>query len=334
MEIAMSNVTRTVRIAAFVVGVGLAVGATGVGSAWAQSGPATTATSGTVFRTTGDARKDTLIKMAKRMSLEVTEAKLEDVITFIKDTTQADLEPIYAGDAGDAPGLDREKKVTLNVKNRDALSILETVLQKTKGDFGAGNTWQMTEYGAMQIGPREALNRDRRVEMYDINDLLSIIPRYSDVPEIDLNSVLQQSQGGGGGQSPFTENNRGRDQDLRTREERAADIINIIVANVESEQWSDNGGEAATIRHYNGTLIVNAPDYVHRQIVGYPYWPSYTVRRDAGGKRYVSLNMDNGLARVDGYGRAPVTAVVGGRPVSSNPDGGGLTQPPAKKDKK
>lgn len=328
----MSIVTKTFRIAAYLTGVGLAVGLAGQTSAQTQS--SSTATSGPAYRSTGDARKDTLIKMAKRMNLEVTEAKLEDVISFIKDTTQADLEPIYTGDAGDAAGLDREKKVTLTVKNRDALSILETVLQKTKGEFGAGNSWQMTEYGTMQIGPKEALNRDRRVEMYDINDLLSIIPRYEDVPEIDLNSVLQQSQGGGGGQSPFTENNRGRDQDLKTREERATDIINILVANVESEQWSDNGGEAATIRHYNGTLIVNAPDYVHRQIVGYSYWPSYTVRRDAGGKRYVSLNMDTGMARVDGYGRAPVTAVVGGRPVSSDPDGGGLTQPPAKKDKK
>ncbi len=318
--------TSTPRVLTLALVAGLAIVPASLGQSSPSGAGATTgAGSAAPIRSTGDARRDTLLRMTnKRMSLEVTEARLEDVLTFIKETTQADLEFVWQGD-GDAAGLDKERKITLNVKNRSALSILETVLDKAKTDLGSANTWQMTPHGSMQVGPKEALNQDRRLETYDINDLLSIIPTYADVPEIDLNSVLQQSQGGGGGQSPFREEGSQREP-LRSREDRAKDIMDIIIANVEPDQWADNGGDAATIRHYNGTLIVNAPDYVHRQVAGYPYWPSYTTRTASNGRRYLTLNADTGAAKIDGFGSEEASAVVGGRPVSSG-GGGGLKKP-------
>lgn len=321
--------SRIRRVLPIIVVSGLAMAS----GAWGQSGTAsspsgaTAGAPGATFRSTGDPRRDTLLRMTnKRLSLEVTEARLEDVLTFIKDTTQADLEFIWQGDS-DAAGLDKERKVTLNIKNRSALSILETVLDKTRSDLGSAGTWQMTPHGAMQVGPKEALNRERRVETYDINDLLTVIPTYADVPEIDLNSVLQQSQGGGGGQSPFRDQGGNNNEPRLTRDERAKQIIDILIANVEPEQWSDNGGDAATIRHYNGTLLVNAPDYVHRQVAGYPYWPSYTTRTASNGRRYLTLNADTGASKIDGFGREDVSAIVGGRPVSSGGGGGGLRRP-------
>lgn len=288
---------------------------------------ATAATTGPSFRTTGDARRDTIVRMSRRMSLEVTDSRLEDIMTFIKEFTQADLEVVWLGQS-DTPGLDKDKRLTLNIKDRPALAVLEAVLEKAKSDFGSGNAWQMTPYGAMQVGPKEALNKERRVETYDISDLLTVLPRYTDVPEIDLNSVLQQSQGGGGGGTPFTDTNANQNQDTRSRADRAREVIDILISNVEPDQWTDNGGEAATIRFYGGTLIVNAPDYVHRQINGYPYWPSYTVANNAKGHRYLTLNADTGASKVDGFANSPVTAIVGGRPISSGGGGGGLKVPP------
>lgn len=315
--------------------IALVAGLAAAAPAWAQpstpsSAGATAGSAGPSFRTTGDARRDTIIRMSRRMSLEVTDSRLEDIMTFIKEFTQADLEVVWQGESDSSPGLDKDKRLTLNIKDRPALAVLEAVLEKAKTDFGSGNTWQMTPYGAMQVGPKEALNKERRVETYDINDLLTVIPRYTEVPEIDLNSVLQQSQGGGGGQSPFQDMNDNRDQDTRPRADRAREIIDILISNVEPDQWTDNGGEAATIRFYGSTLIVNAPDYVHRQINGYPYWPSYTVASGAKGRRYLTLNADTGASKLDGFANSPVTAIVGGRPISSNPGGGGggLKAPP------
>jgi hypothetical protein len=97
--------------------------------------------------------------------------------------------------------------------------------------------------------------------------------------------------------------------------------MRLITQLVEQEEWVDNGGEGGTIRYYNGNLLVNAPDYMHRQINGYSYWPSYTARR-VGGQRYVSLNMDSSIGTVDGFVDWPITAVTpGGELVPSGPGG-------------
>lgn len=314
---------------------GLALASSAIAQAKAPPAAATPSTStatttNTIVQSSGDPRRDTIARMGKLMSLEVSESRLEDIMTFIKETTQAELEIIWQGEGDATPGLDKEKKLTLNIKNRPALAILETVLEKAKGDFGTGNQWQMTTYGAMQIGPKEALNKHRRVEMYDINDLLTTIPRYTDVPEIDLNSVLQQSQGGGGGTSPFRQQNQQQAPD-KPREDRAKDIVDILTTNVEPDQWTDNGGESSTIRHYNGTLIVNAPDYVHRGINGYTYWSNYSSAKNSSGHRWLTLNADTGAAKINGFGNAPVSAVVGGRVVGSAGGGGVQAPPPGKR---
>jgi len=298
---------------------GMAAGQSAPGAA-AQ--PATTAATTTAAqpgtaRASTNPKRDTLAQMQRRLSIDFTDARLEDVITFVKEVTGADLEPVWT--SGNVIGLDKDKRLTLSIKNQPALLALEKILEKTQDDFQQ-NTWQMSDHGSMEIGPKDALNKTRRVEIYDINDLLHVIPRYSDVPTIDLQSVLQQ--GDGGGQSPFDEGNEQNADVPRTRAERTQDVIDLLINLVETDQWVDNGGEAATIRAWNGQLIVRAPDYMHRQINGYPYWPSHTTRK-AGGARYVSLDMDAGIGTIDGFAQHPVTAVVGGRPISSGPPGGG-----------
>lgn len=260
-------------------------------------------------------KRETLMKMQRRITIDFTDARLEDVMTFVKEVTGAELEPVWT--SGNTIGMDKEKRITLSVKNQPALLALEKILAKAQDDFQQ-NTWQMSEYGAMEIGPKDALNKSRRVEIYDINDLLHVIPRYADVPELDLTTVLQQGEGGG--QSPFEENEENTDPP-RTRAERTQDVIDLLITLVEPDQWIDNGGEAASVRAWNGQLIVRAPDYVHRQINGYPYWPSHTAVQ-SNGRRYVSLDMDAGIGKIDGFAQHPVTGVVNGTPVSSSPPGG------------
>ena len=53
--------------------------------------------------------------------------------------------------------------------------------------------------------------------------------------------------------------------------EKAQAVIDLIVEIVEPDAWDINGGEYATIRFYQGVLIIRAPDYIHRQIGGYPF---------------------------------------------------------------
>ena len=66
-----------------------------------------------------------------------------------------------------------------------------------------------------------------------------------------------------------------------TPEDEAQTIINLIIQFVEPDQWRDNGGDGGSITFYQGALLVRAPDYMHRQLVGYSFWPTTTTARGA-----------------------------------------------------
>jgi hypothetical protein len=273
---------------------------------------------------TGVPQRDTLMKMTRTITVNFTDQRLQDVIAFIADYTGAQIEPLWADDRN-PDGLDKDRTITLRADNISVLRLIDKVLQKSSDGFSEA-TWQMADTGEMQIGPKSRLNKFRRVQLYDINDLLMEIPEYADVPRIDLQSVLQSNSGGGGGQSPFQNAQDNNQNQRRTteRKEKSQEIIDIITQTVEPEQWVDGGGTGGTIRYWQGTIIVNAPDYMHRQINGYPYWPSRLTQVGyVQNRRYVSLTTDTGISTVDGIQNVEVTAVAGGKIIKSGQPGGG-----------
>jgi hypothetical protein len=316
---------RSVRLSVLVAGAatGLACIA---GTAQAQNGSPIGTANGAAVASSGIPQRDTLIRLTRRLSVDFNQHRLEDVVRFISEYTGAQIEALWVDDQF-AEGLDKEQAITLSVKNISALALIERVMEKAQID--EENSWQMASSGEIQIGPKTRLNVYKRVEIYDINDLLLELPDFPDVPEIDLQQALQQSGGGGGGggggQSPFEDNEDENQNDRKPLEDRAQEVVDIIQEFVETEQWFDNGGEGGTIKHWRGTLIIKAPDYMHRQLVGYPYWPrGRQVSTAANGRRYVSLNMETGVSKVDGFAQQEVSAVVGGQIFRSNdPPGGG-----------
>lgn len=288
---------------------------------------AQTATGGTAART-GVPQRDTMRQLMRRMSVDFNEKRLEDVFTFIKESANADIEALWIDDRH-SDGLDKDKVVSVKVDNVTVLSLIEKVLERADPESGGEATWQLSDTGTLQCGPRARLNKNRRIEIYDINDLLMEVPDYRDIPQIDLQQALQASQGGGGGgQSPFRDNQGGNEEQNRRQQERqeqAEELATLIRDLVEPDQWTENGGSGGSIKYYKGTLIVNAPDYMHRGINGYRWWPSRqtVAMKNSEGRRYVTLGVDTGISTVDGFGQQPVTAVVGGQPVSSGPPGGG-----------
>ncbi len=258
-------------------------------------------------------KRQTLARLMQRVTVELQEQRLEDVVRFIETVTQTDLDPLWLDDRT-GTGLDPETLITLGVKEVTALTLLERVLEKADASSGfEGSTWQFTRTGAFEFGPRERLNRRTNLVIYDITDLLTEVPDYDNAPDFDLNTIFQQGGqqgGGGGGQSPF----QGGQQDIdrETMEEKAQEVIDLIVTIVEPEQWLDNGGDSSSVRYFRGSLIVRAPDYVHRQLVGYPWWPARFQRvRVVEGRRYVTLNADTAIGTVDFAETVRALAVTG-----------------------
>lgn len=226
-------------------------------------------------------QRETLSRMMVPITIELSDNRLEDVVRFISDFTGADLEPIWRTDR-DADGLDKEARVTVSVTNVTVLAFLERILRQSNDGF-IENTWQLGESGALEFGPKSRLNRLAFLKTYDIQDMLYEIPDFVDVPTLDLDQILQQSgqQGGGGGGSIFQGDQEGGAVQ-RPREELAQELINLIIENIEPEQWIDNGGDGGTIRYYNGFLLVRAPDYMHRQLGGYPFMSQRRIQAATG----------------------------------------------------
>lgn len=226
------------------------------------------------------AKRDNYRRLQKPITIELTDQKLGDVVTFVRDLTGADIDAVWTDDRTE--GLDREKRVTLSVRDQTALRLLEKVLDRA-GEAAGDSTWQFGEDGSVQIGTKKSLNKQATLKLYPIHDLLFEIPDYRTVPELDLNSVLSQGGtagggggggggggsslfGGGGGQQQNGEGGLGRDD-----AQQAQRLIDLIIETIEPIQWQDNGGDGGSIKFHNGSLLIKAPDYIHRQLVGYSF---------------------------------------------------------------
>lgn len=224
------------------------------------------------------AQRQALGLLMKPMSVDYQQTRLEAVLKNIADVTGAPLMVLWQDDRNPV-GLDKETLISFRALDQTALTVLEGVLAQVGGPAsGGGSSWQMTEGGMIEVGPKERLNRSRRLEIYDISDLLLEIQDYNNVPQFDLNSALQSSGGGGSGSSPFSGGQQNTQNTGKPEQERADEVIRLIVEQVEPDQWTNNGGSAATVRYYKKQLLVTAPDYIQRQINGYPFWPAEQTR--------------------------------------------------------
>ncbi len=187
---------------------------------------------------------------------------LVDVLAFVESIAgvNMDIDWVSLEDIG----IDRESPVSLRLNNVSIETALNRVLEKVSDpDLPAG--WTI-EDGILTIASDEVLRRNTSLELYDIRDLLIEIPDYSDAPEFDLQSVLQSSQGGGGGggQSPFQ--GQTQDRDIRPRDERVQEIVDIVQATIDPDGWTDLGGDTSSIQELNGNLVITTTPNVHREI--------------------------------------------------------------------
>ncbi len=215
--------------------------------------------------------RDAIEKLSKPLSGEFKGDRLEDAISYIAEVTGVAFEPLWIDD-DHAAGLDREHTVALKFESLGALTLLERVLGAVPAEFSGGCTWQVTERGTVQVGPRVRLNEFKRIEVYPVGDLLRETPEFTNAPSLDLQSALQ-NQGSGGGsvfrESPQNAPGAGPGgTEAKSPETSAEQLIALLARFIEPEQWRVNGGDGAEAEYFQGTLIVRAPEYVHRQING------------------------------------------------------------------
>jgi hypothetical protein len=174
-------------------------------------------------------------------------------------------------------GFDRNKPITLKLRFIPAGRLLSMLIHEMAPDLGVDMMYQITPW-YVRVITKEQANKMTVIRIFDIRDLLHSPPDFTNAPAFDLNSALSntssgggQSGGGGGGgggagSSIFTSNTNDRDIETKSSSERGEEIAQLIRDSIAPDVWQANGGEYATIKYFNGQLVVKAPQYIQAQI--------------------------------------------------------------------
>ncbi|RMH25499.1 MAG: hypothetical protein D6692_11110 [Planctomycetota bacterium] len=198
-----------------------------------------------------------------RMPVDLNENAFEDVIAFIGSTARIDIDVDW--DSLADIGVDPDSPITLRLREVPLETLLDRIVAKVSDPtLPAG--WAIQD-GIVVIASDEVLRRNTVLEIYDIRDLLFLVPQFDNAPAFDLSTSLQQSGGGGGGgQSPF-QGAQDDDEDIDP-EARVQQIIDLIQANIDPDGWVDLGGSTSSITQLNGNFVITTTPRNHRAIIG------------------------------------------------------------------
>lgn len=205
---------------------------------------------------------------SSRIPVDLKENRFEDVLQFLAKVSNLPIDPDWETLA--AVGVEKDTPVTLKLPPVTLETALNKLMGKVSKDQFSRAGWAVSE-GVIGVASEESLRKAKTLVIYNIQDLLFNIPSHPDVPQIDLNNVLQSSSGGSG-TSPFNNTNQNTQVTPQVleqqRQERVRRIVDIIQANVDFEGWKDNGGETGALQELNGSLIITNTPRNHREIVG------------------------------------------------------------------
>lgn len=128
--------------------------------------------------------------------------------------------------------------------------------------------------GLVKIATQDKLDREVYVAVYDVGDLLVPRSNFSDAPKIDLPHQARSGLTQGLGTTIYRKDNANDrfadderdDRYYAARQERVAEIIDLIRTTVEPHSWQANGGEVAAIDEFNGQLVVTQTSAAQRSI--------------------------------------------------------------------
>ena len=172
----------------------------------------------------------------------------------ISKKTGVSIQGLWLDTPVGSTGIDPAITINLEMKDMRALEVLEIVLRQASDVSQNDCRWQTTPSG-IEVGPKSRLLRPSAMErrVYMVADLGFKVADFQPPP--------LQSGGTGGGTAPppFTPSQ----QDARYQK-----LKSLIQATVETDVWAEPSGGPCTIAIFNNTMIVIAPDFVHRSIAG------------------------------------------------------------------
>ena len=202
-----------------------------------------------------------------------------DAIEFLRDVSGTNMTVNWR--ALEAAGVSKDTPINIHLAGITLRKALDMVLNDAAG--GDAITY-FVDQGVIEITTRDIADHNMVTRVYPVEDLLMEIPDFTNAPSFSLDQS-QNSGGGGGGAQPLGQsggngqinvsnqlfqnaNQINQNQNKgKTKAERAQDLVDLIQAIIYPDIWKDNGG-TASIRYFNGMLVVTAPRSVQEAIGG------------------------------------------------------------------
>jgi hypothetical protein len=206
------------------------------------------------------------VALTKKLpELRFSEIPLEDAVDHIREATAANIHVNWR--AMELLNVTRQTPVSLNLRDVTARRALRALLDET--GMGVMLTFYSDE-GVLEVTTREMADSKLLTRVYPVEDLVMEVPNFAG-PTFNLQSASGSVSGGGGGgggggQSPFGASTETAQQ-TTTKAQRADSLVKLITETVRPEVWRENGG-TASVRYFNGHLIVTAPRSVHESLGG------------------------------------------------------------------
>ena len=206
--------------------------------------------------------------------VKLTNVALRDCIEFLRDISAANIHVDWR--ALERAGITPETLINIRLRNVTLRKVLTTALGETGA---AGAVTFYVDQGVITVTTREIADRQMITKTYYVEDLLFEVPDYVSNASMNLNDS-QAVRGGRSGYDSggaFTRGGIGIGAGSATtpgggvagtsKVDRANALMSMIRDIVEPPIWRENGG-TATIRYFNGYLIITAPRSAHEAIGG------------------------------------------------------------------
>jgi len=190
------------------------------------------------------------------------ETPLNMVIEFFRELSGANFHVNWR--ALEAGGIAKETPVTLNVRGISIARALDLVLDELNaGRDKYGSVYWILDEGIVHISTGELLDRHTKVRIYDVGDILFVVPNYE--PEeggfgntgSNLGSNTGSSNTGlwGGNYGSSDSGNNSEDSVSQQREEIRQALIDIIKRAIGEDMWSPTG--KGSIQILRNQLIIS-----------------------------------------------------------------------------
>ena len=209
-------------------------------------------------------------------AIKLDSVAFKDALDFVQDLSGANFHVNWA--ALQAAGVTKDAVIDLHLRGVPLRKALNLILSEA----AAGNA-VLTYYvddNVIEITTLELADKVMITRVYPVDDLLMDVPDFTDAPKFDLSQQQGNSSGtqvggsgGGGGSSSSgslfggSGGGGGDSTPTVTRAQKAQQLVDLITSIVRPEIWTTNGGPAS-IRFFNGSLIVTAPRSVQEEIDG------------------------------------------------------------------